>query len=77
MRLLFIAILSIALWRRARMPPDQKNKKDDPSQIGDRDVGKCLNFYSLDKEMALGKQLAEEVARQAKIDGRSRLSPNT
>jgi predicted Zn-dependent protease len=43
------------------------DKKNDPNQIGDRDVGKCLNFYSVEKEMALGKQLAEEVARQAKV----------
>jgi predicted Zn-dependent protease len=42
-------------------------KKDDPSQIGDRDVGHCLNFYSLDKEIALGRELAQEVERQAKI----------
>jgi len=46
---------------------DQKNKKDDPSQIGNRDVGKGLNIYSLEREMALGKQLAEEVTRQAKV----------
>ena len=44
-----------------------QDKKDDPSQIGNRDVGKGLNFYSLEKEMALGKQLAREVRRQAKI----------
>jgi beta-barrel assembly-enhancing protease len=44
-----------------------QSKKDDPSQIGNRDVGKGVNFYSLEKEMALGKQLAEEVQRQAKI----------
>jgi predicted Zn-dependent protease len=43
------------------------DKKNDPNQIGDRDVGKCLNFYSVEREMALGKQLAEEVARQAKV----------
>jgi beta-barrel assembly-enhancing protease len=43
------------------------DKKNDPNQIGDREVGKCLNFYSVEKEMALGKQLAAEVARQAKI----------
>lgn len=43
------------------------DKKKDPSQIGNRDVGKGINFYSLEKEMALGKQLAQEVARQAKI----------
>ncbi len=42
------------------------NKKDDPNQIGNRDVGKGINFYSLEKEIALGKQLAAEVARQAK-----------
>ncbi len=47
---------------------DDKKKKDDPDQIGNRDVGKCLNFYSLDKELALGKQLAEEVQRQAKMN---------
>jgi predicted Zn-dependent protease len=67
MRLLSTAILSIVLAAGASAA-DQKNKKDDPNQIGDRDVGKCLNFYSIDKEMALGKQLADEVGRESKID---------
>jgi predicted Zn-dependent protease len=67
MRLLSAAILSIALAATA-YAADQKNKKDDPNQIGDRDVGKCLNFYSLDREIAWGKQLADEVARESKID---------
>lgn len=44
-----------------------RNRRDDPAQIGNRDVGKGLNLYSLEKEMALGKQLAEEVQRQAKV----------
>src|SRR5450755_1925228 len=44
-----------------------RQKKDDPAQIGNRDVGKGVNFYSLEKEMALGKQLAAEVQRQAKV----------
>ena len=44
-----------------------KDKKNDPDAIGDRDVGKGVNFYSLEKEIALGKQLAQEVERQAKI----------
>src|SRR6201998_3230660 len=44
-----------------------KDKKDDPEEIGNRDVGKGVNFYSLDKEIALGKQLAQEVERQSKI----------
>jgi beta-barrel assembly-enhancing protease len=67
MRLLSITVISLALTAGA-FAADQKSKKDDPNQIGDRDVGKCLNFYSIDKEMAWGKQLADEVARESKID---------
>ena len=44
-----------------------RKTKDDPAQIGNRDVGKGVNLYSLEKEMALGKQLAEEVRRQVKV----------
>ena len=44
-----------------------KDKKKDPDEIGNRDVGKGVNFYSLEKEIALGKGLAQEVERQAKI----------
>jgi predicted Zn-dependent protease len=43
------------------------DKKKDPDEIGNRDVGKGLNLYSLDKEIALGKGLAQDVERQAKI----------
>jgi beta-barrel assembly-enhancing protease len=42
-------------------------KKKDPDEIGNRDVGKGMNFYSIEKEIALGKQMAQEVERQAKI----------
>src|SRR5439155_1541948 len=44
-----------------------KDKKQDPDEIGNRDVGKGVNFYSIEKEIALGKQLAQEVERQAKL----------
>src|SRR5215469_5683813 len=44
-----------------------QNKKDDPNQVGNRDVVKCLNFYSVEKDIALGKQLAEEDSRQDKV----------
>ena len=44
-----------------------KDKKKDPDEIGNRDVGKGLNFYSLEKEIALGKSMAQEVERQAKV----------
>jgi predicted Zn-dependent protease len=45
----------------------KKDNKKDPSEIGDRNVSKGLNFYSLEQELALGKQLAIEVEKQAKI----------
>ncbi len=45
----------------------KKNKKKDPDEIGNRDVAKGANFYSLEKEIALGKQLAQDVERQSKI----------
>ncbi len=44
-----------------------KDKKKDPGQIGNRDVGKGINFYSLEREIAIGRQLSEEVQRQAKL----------
>src|ERR1700744_108586 len=43
------------------------DKKKDPDAIGDRKVGQGVNFYSIEKEIGLGKQLAQEVERQAKI----------
>jgi predicted Zn-dependent protease len=46
---------------------NKKNPNDDPDAIGERDVAGGVNFYSLEKEIALGKQLAQEVERQAKI----------
>ncbi len=59
-----VAVLSLIFTAGALCAAD---KKDDPNQIGNRNVGKGINFYSLEKEMALGRQLAQEVRRQAKI----------
>jgi beta-barrel assembly-enhancing protease len=44
-----------------------KDPKKDPDAIGNRDVGKGVNFYSLEKEIAIGKGLAQQVEKQAKI----------
>lgn len=44
-----------------------KDKKKDPAEIGNRDVGKAINFYSIEKEIALGKQLSEEVQKESKL----------
>jgi predicted Zn-dependent protease len=60
----FGLFLAVALITPASFANDKKN---DPDEIGNRDVGKGVNFYSLEKEIAIGKQLAQEVERQAKI----------
>src|SRR5450755_4670061 len=44
-----------------------KNSKEDVDAIGNRNVGKGVNFYSLEKEIALGKGLAQEVERSSKL----------
>jgi predicted Zn-dependent protease len=44
-----------------------KNTKEDVEAIGNRGVGKGINFYSLEKEIALGKGLAQEVERSSKM----------
>src|SRR5689334_19153845 len=57
----------LALGTIATAPSYSKDKKKDPEEIGNRDVGKGVNFYSIEKEIALGKGLAQDVERQAKI----------
>jgi predicted Zn-dependent protease len=44
-----------------------KNSKEDVDAIGNRSVGKGINFYSLEREIALGKGLAQEVERSSKM----------
>ena len=53
--------------------PQQQNPKVKPGSeadvnaIGNRNVGKGLDFYSLEHEIALGKQLAQQVDKSAKF----------
>ncbi len=76
--LMAVALVApVAAQDPSQEPPDQKStstkkkkpkgKKNDVDAIGDRNVGSGVNFYSLEKEIALGKQLAQEIERQAKI----------
>ncbi|MDA0206835.1 MAG: M48 family metallopeptidase [Acidobacteria bacterium] len=46
---------------------DAKNDKEDVDKIGDRDVDGGVNFYSIEKEIRLGQQLAADVERNAKV----------
>ena len=64
--LALLAILAALSWSGLAQD-GKKNPKHDPDAIGDRNVGKGVNFYSLEKEIAVGRQLAQEVERQAKV----------
>src|ERR1700688_2148677 len=44
-----------------------KNSKEDVEAIGNRSVGKGMNLYSLEREISLGKSLAQEVERSSKL----------
>jgi predicted Zn-dependent protease len=44
-----------------------KNSKEDVDAIGNRNVGKGINFFSIEKEIALGKGMAQEVERSSKM----------
>jgi predicted Zn-dependent protease len=60
-------VVALCVMPVASLSAQSKNKKNDPEQIGNRDVGSGVNFYSLEKEIALGKQLAQEIERQARL----------
>ncbi len=45
----------------------KKGSEQDVSAIGDRKVGRGLDFYSLQHEVAMGKRLAQEVERSAQL----------
>jgi len=70
MKRLFAAHLALAAVFSFAVTPVNafgKDKKKDPDEIGNRDVSKGVNLYSLEKEIAMGKQYAQEIERQAKV----------
>src|ERR1035438_462888 len=64
--LALLTVLAALSWSGLAQD-SKKNAKDDPDAIGNRHVGQGVNFYSLDKEIALGRRLAQEVERQGKV----------
>ena len=67
---LLVLLLALTLVVGPGLAAQQESKKkpkDDVDAIGNRDVGKGVNFYSLEKEIALGKQFSQEVERTAKL----------
>jgi predicted Zn-dependent protease len=65
--LLLLALLSMASLASPGAIAKDKNPEHDPDQIGSRDVGKGINFYSIERELGLGKEMAQETERQAKM----------
>lgn len=68
--LLFAGALTAtpALAQSTAQPKEKLDDKDNPLLIGKRDLNKgSINFYSLEKEVALGRQLAMEVDRESKL----------
>lgn len=69
------ALALVAIMALLTPPPmlaakdDEKDlpARKDPDQIGDRDVARGVNWYSIEKEIAMGKEYAQEVERQAKM----------
>ena len=67
---IFLALI-LAFGAPSGMLAKEKKKKGgskkDPDAIGERKVGGGVNFYSLEKEIGLGKGMAQEIERHAKV----------
>ena len=60
-------LAAVLTFPAAFAAPQQKGSESDVNAIGNRKVGHGPDFYSLEHEIALGKQLAQEVDRSAKF----------
>ena len=65
--LLFVSVSLTPVAAQDTKDNKKKDAKDDVEEIGDREVGKGMNFYSLEKEIALGKALAQQVEQQSRL----------
>src|ERR671937_391171 len=67
-----VALLALGLLLAAPILAQDKksplSEKENPELIGKRNINKHqINFYSLDKEVAIGRQFAAEIDRSAKF----------
>jgi predicted Zn-dependent protease len=65
--LLFVGVSLTPLAAQDNENDKDLKPKDDVEQVGERDVGKGLNFYSLEKEIALGKAMAQQVEQSSRV----------
>ena len=67
---LFAVFTSLTLLACASsaLPQFKPSRSDqDPNAIGHRNIGGGVDFFSREKELALGKQMAQEVERSSKM----------
>jgi peptidase M48-like protein len=57
----------IAETNSAPHRPSSIPAKFDVSRIGERDIGEGINFFSLEKEVAIGRELSMEVEQSARL----------
>jgi predicted Zn-dependent protease len=63
-----LALIALSLTLTVVASAEDKKKNSDVENIGNRDINKrSINFISLDKEIALGRQLAQQVERESKL----------
>ena len=60
-------VLACGAFAKEEQKNVPKGSKRDVDAIGEREVGRGPNFYSIEKEIALGKRLAQDVERHSKI----------
>jgi predicted Zn-dependent protease len=60
-------VFAAAAWSADTPKKKTTDPKKDPEKIGDREVSKGVNIYSLEKEIAIGKEMAQEVEQGSKI----------
>lgn len=66
-RLLLLACLLTTIISQRFDAKNKKNPKENPDEIGNRKVDKGINLYSIEQEITLGRQVAQEVERTAKL----------
>src|SRR5687768_3992162 len=65
---IFLAAAFTATFALSGLAENPQKKNSDINNIGNRNINKgSLNFTSIEKEILLGRQLADEVERQVKL----------
>src|SRR6185295_12872136 len=62
------AVIALTVALAALASAEDKKKNSDVDNIGTRDINKrSINFMSLDKEIALGRELSKQVEQESKL----------